>query len=55
MRLIELRDGIMYEISVMSGRGLVVRGVGVGLGGELKREDHGSEGDPPVFELKLGY
>ena len=39
----------------MFGRGLVVEGVVAGLGGELKREDHGSEGDPPVFELKLGY
>jgi len=38
----------------MFGRGSVVGGVVAGLGGELKRVDHGFEGDPPVFELKVG-
>ena len=50
-----LRDEIMYAIRVMFGRGLVVRGVVAGLGGELKRVDHGFEGDLRVFELKVGY
>ena len=44
----------MYGIRVMSGRGLVVRGVGVGLGGVLKRVDREFGGDLRVSELKVG-
>jgi hypothetical protein len=39
----------------MSERGLVVRGVGGGLGGELKRVDRGFGGDLRVSELKVGW
>jgi len=44
----------MYGIRVMSGRGLVVRGVGVDLGGELKRVDREFGGDLRVSGLKVG-
>lgn len=45
----------MYGIRVMSGRGLVVLGVGVGLGGELKRVDREFGDDLRVSGLKVGY
>jgi hypothetical protein len=44
----------MYGIRGMSERGWVVRGVGGGLGGELKRVDRGFGGDLRVSGLKVG-
>jgi hypothetical protein len=54
LQLIKLRDGIKCGIRVMSERGLVVRGVGGGLGGELKRVDREFGGDLRVSGLKVG-
>jgi hypothetical protein len=44
----------MCGIRVISGRGLVVGGVGVGLGGGLRRVDRGFGGGLRVSGLKVG-
>lgn len=50
-----LRDERVYAIRGTFGRVLVVGVVVADRGGELKRVDHGFEGDLQVFELKVGY